>query len=191
MNKRKKSQSRNRGRSLSKGQGRTKTGALETHDGLGDLFLHEMEDLYDAEKQLLKALPKMAKAARAKELKDAFKRHLEQTKKHVSRLEQAFKTFGEKPKSHPCDGMKGLIKEGDKTAKMWSEETVTDGGIIGAAQRVEHYEIAAYGTLCSLAEKMGEGRIASLLNQTLEEEQETDAELTEIAECVVTVGAVA
>lgn len=160
------------------------------HDGLGELFLHELGDLYDAEKQLLKALPKMAKAASSKELKNAFKRHLDQTKKHVNRIEQAFRQFGEQPKAHPCDGMKGLIKEGDKTAKMWSEETVTDGGIIGAAQRVEHYEIAAYGTLCSLAEKMGEAKIASLLNQTLEEEQETDAELTEIAESVVNVAAV-
>lgn len=153
--------------------------AIET---LEELFLEEIRDLYDAEKQLVKALPKMAKAASSDELRSAFEEHLEQTKGQVERLEQIFGLMDEKPKGKTCKAMKGLIEEGNETASEEATDPLGDLGMIGAAQRVEHYEIAAYGTARTMAEQIGMAEAVSLLEQTLNEEEETDKKLTSIAE---------
>lgn len=149
---------------------------------LRHLYIEELKDLYSAESQLLKALPKMAKAATSEELRAGFQDHLEQTKGHVSRLEEIFQALGESPKGKKCKGMEGLIKEG---AEMIDEDPAPeelDAGLISAAQRVEHYEIAGYGSVKTYAKLLGEGDAVSLLEQTLEEEKETDQKLTELAE---------
>src|SRR5229473_7417062 len=130
-----------------------------------------MKDLYDAEKQLVKALPKMAKAASNEELKEAFESHLEETKGHVERLEQAFQLLEQKAKSKPCEAMKGLISEGQQTMQEDFSEPLLDSAIICAAQKVEHYEIAGYGTLKSWADTLGLDDVAGLLDETLEEEK--------------------
>ena len=152
---------------------------------LQDLFIDELRDLYDAEKQLVKALPKMASAASSSQLRTAFESHLRETEAQVTRLERVFETLGEKPTGQSCDAMKGLIKEGDKMASNVDESPLRDAGLIGAANRVEHYEMAAYGTARTFAEMLGYTDAAQLLEQTLQEEKQADRKLTEIAEQLV------
>jgi ferritin-like metal-binding protein YciE len=149
---------------------------------LEDLLHHELKDLYSAENQLLKALPKMAKAATNAELKAGFEEHLEQTKGHVERLKKIGEQLGKGLTGHKCKAMEGLVEEGAEMIDEDAEDFVRDAGLIGAAQRVEHYEMAGYGTARALATKLGHDDIAEILGETLEEEKETDAKLTEIAE---------
>jgi ferritin-like metal-binding protein YciE len=151
-------------------------------DSLRELYVNELKDLYNAETQLVKALPKMAKAASNAELRQGFEEHLRQTSEHVSRLEQIFEKLGEKATGKKCLGMEGLVKEGAETMSEDYEGAVMDAAIIGAAQRVEHYEIAGYGTVRAFAELLGENDHISLLDHTLEEEKETDEKLTQLAE---------
>jgi len=148
---------------------------------LKHLYIEELKDLYSAETQLVKALPKMAKAATSEELQTGFTEHLEQTKGHVSRLEEIFKALGESPKGKKCKGMEGLIKEG---AEMIEEDIAPeekDAGLISAAQRVEHYEIAGYGCVRTYAKLLGEDEAEALLTQTLDEEKATDEKLSGLA----------
>jgi len=152
---------------------------------LQDLYLDELRDLYDAEKQLVKALPKMANAASSPHLRTAFESHLRETETHVARLERIFSELNEKPTGQSCDAMKGLIKEGDKIASNVDESPLRDAGLIGAANRVEHYEMAGYGTVRTFAEMLGYNNAVQLLEQTLEEEKEADRKLTQIAEQMV------
>src|SRR5215471_538047 len=149
---------------------------------LRQLYVDELKDLYKAETQLTKALPKMAKASSNTELREAFEEHLRQTSEQVSRLEQIFDLLEEKPTGKKCLGMEGLVKEGAETMREEYEDAVMDAAIIGAAQRVEHYEIAGYGTVRDMARLLGEDDHVSLLEQTLDEEKETDQKLTELAE---------
>ena len=158
-------------------------------DSLRDLLIEELRDLYSAETQLLDALPKMAEAASSNQLKLAFSHHLEETRQHVSRLETIFQQIGEKPSGETCEAMKVLIKEGEILVKAEGESGVRDAGLIGAAQRVEHYEIAGYGTARSLAGRLGESQVAETLQKTLNEEAEADKKLTAIAESQVNVAA--
>lgn len=151
------------------------------NESMRQLYIDELRDLYNAETQLVKALPKMAKASSNAELRQGFEEHLRQTSEHVSRLEQIFEMLDEKPTGKKCLGMEGLVKEGAETMKEDYEGKVMDTAIIGAAQRVEHYEIAGYGTVRSLAELMGEVEHVTLLEQTLEEEKQTDEKLTQLA----------
>jgi len=151
-------------------------------EGLRELYIEELKDLYNAENQLVKALPKMAKAASSDELRQGFEEHLEQTRGHVQRLEEIFQALGESPKGKKCKGMEGLVEEGSEVMKEDFDGALMDAAIIGAAQRVEHYEIAAYGTVCAFAEQLGETEQNSLLNETLEEEKETDEKLTQLAQ---------
>lgn len=150
---------------------------------LRQTFLLELADIYDAEKQLVKALPKMAKAAENDQLREGIEEHLEQTLKHVQRLEQVFQQFGEKAKARKCKAMAGLIEEGQELIK----EKTGDAGLIAAAQKVEHYEIASYGSLKSWAELLEENEAVDLLDETLEEEKNTDDKLTELAESIINV----
>jgi ferritin-like metal-binding protein YciE len=150
-------------------------------EGLKELYIDELKDLYSAESQLVKALPKIAKAASSDELRQGFEEHLEQTKGHVQRLEKIFQALGESPKGKKCKGMEGLIEEGSEVMEEDYEGSVLDAALIGAAQRVEHYEIAGYGTVRSMAETLGESNHVSLLEETLEEEKETDEKLSELA----------
>jgi ferritin-like metal-binding protein YciE len=151
------------------------------HQALKELYIDELKDIYNAENQLVKALPKMAKAANSEELRTGFEEHLEQTRGHVQRLEQIFKELGEKPSGKKCKGMEGLVAEGQEMMSEDFEDDVMDAALISAAQRVEHYEIAAYGTVRTYAELLGEDTAAQLLEQTLEEEKETDQKLTDMA----------
>ncbi len=155
---------------------------MEKIKSLDELFLEELKDLYSAENQLIKALPKMAKAITSTELKSAIEHHLEQTKNHASRLEEAFKELGQKPSQTTCKAMKGLIEEGEDVVSKAEKCAARDAGIIGAAQRVEHYEIAAYGTAQSHASLLGYNRIEQLLQETLGEEKAADKHLNQIAE---------
>ena len=148
---------------------------------LKKLYIDELRDIYNAENQLTKALPKMAKAANSDELRAGFEEHLEQTKGHVDRLEQIFKELGEKPTGKKCKGMEGLVAEGKEMIDE-QEGDALDAGLISAAQRVEHYEIAAYGCVRTYANLLGEKEAAQLLGQTLQEEKETDQKLTKLAE---------
>jgi len=150
--------------------------------GLRELYIDQLKDLYSAENQLVKALPKMAKAANSDELRQGFDEHLEQTKGHVQRLEQIFEALEESPKGKKCAGMEGLIKEGNEMIKSGSDPDVKDAALITAAQRVEHYEIAGYGTVRTFAQLLGYKQAQELLEQTLDEEKQTDQKLTEIAE---------
>jgi len=145
------------------------------------LYVDELKDLYSAESQLVKALPKMAKAASSDKLREGFEEHLEQTKVHVERLEQIFRSLNESPKGKKCMGMEGLIKEGSEVIGEDFEDSVMDAALIGAAQRVEHYEMAAYGTARDFATILDEPKHASLLEETLNEEKETDEKLTEVS----------
>lgn len=149
---------------------------------LKDLYIDELKDIYSAETQLVKALPKMAKAAASEELRSGFEEHLEQTKGHVARLEQIFQALEEKPTGKKCMGMEGLIKEGGEAAGEDYEDDAKDAALIGAAQRVEHYEIAAYGTVRAMAEQLGENEAMDLLSQTLQEEKDTDVKLSNLAD---------
>jgi len=151
------------------------------NEGLRDLYIDELKDLYNAENQLVKALPKMAKAASSDELRQGFEEHLEQTRGHVQRLEQIFKSLDESPKGKKCAGMEGLVKEGSEVMEEDFEGALMDAALIGAAQRVEHYEIAAYGTASEFAKLLGESEHVTLLEETLQEEKETDEKLTELA----------
>jgi ferritin-like metal-binding protein YciE len=148
--------------------------------GLRELYIDELKDLYSAENQLVKALPKMAKAATSGDLRAGFEEHLEQTKLHVQRLESIFQRLEESPKGKKCKGMEGLIEEGAEAIGEY-EGDLLDAALIGAAQRVEHYEIAGYGTVRAMAEELGESEQVSLLNETLEEEKATDEKLTELS----------
>jgi ferritin-like metal-binding protein YciE len=152
------------------------------NDSFKELYVEELKDLYSAENQLVKALPKMAKAASSYELRQGFEEHLEQTKGHMQRLEKVFQALEESPKGKKCEGMEGLIEEGAEVMEEDFEGSLMDAALIGAAQRVEHYEIAAYGTVCAFAKELGETEQASLLTKTLEEEKETDEKLTELAQ---------
>jgi ferritin-like metal-binding protein YciE len=160
-----------------------------TFHNLRDLYLNELRDLYSAETQLIDALPKMADAATSPQLKDAFASHLLETRLHVQRLEQIFATLGENPSGETCQAMKGLIKEGGDYVKAGGDDHVRDAGLIGAAQRVEHYEIAGYGTARALALRLGETVAAKTLQMTLQEEGAADKKLTTIAEGQVNVSA--
>jgi ferritin-like metal-binding protein YciE len=154
------------------------------NEGLKQLYIDELKDIYNAETQLVKALPKMAKASNSDELRTGFEEHLEQTKGHVQRLEQIFESLGESPKGKKCAAMEGLVKEGGEVMEEDFEGALMDAALIGAAQRVEHYEIAAYGTVCNFAKILGESEHASLLQETLDEEKETDEKLTQLAETI-------
>jgi len=149
---------------------------------LDELFEHELEDLLSAEQQLVEALPKMADAAGEASLKTAFKDHLKETRTHVTRLEKAFKKLGKEPKAHTCKGMQGLIKEGEDVMKNATEQAVLDAGLIAAAQRVEHYEIAGYGTARAHAQALGHMELVDLLQTTLDEEGAANKLLTQLAE---------
>ncbi|HET6250576.1 MAG TPA: ferritin-like domain-containing protein [Tepidisphaeraceae bacterium] len=150
-------------------------------EDLRDLYTEQLRDLYNAENQLVKALPKMAKAASNEELSQGFLDHLEETKGHVERLEEIFESLGEKPTGKTCAAMKGLIEEGKETMEEDAEPEVMDAGLIAAAQRVEHYEIAAYGTVRTFAKLLGDNEAAKLLQQTLDEEGACDKKLTKLA----------
>ena len=152
------------------------------HEAFREQFVNELSDLYDAEQQLITALPKMAKAASASALRTAFEDHLKQTRGHAERLEQIFKDLGTKPVSKKCKAMAGLLKEGEELQLEDLDEEILDAALIGAAQKVEHYEIAGYGTARTWAERLGEKNVARLLQETLEEEAAADKKLTTIAE---------
>jgi ferritin-like metal-binding protein YciE len=149
---------------------------------LHDAFIDELRDTYDAERQLLKALPKLAKASTSTKLRDAFESHLEETRGHVDRLEQVFEGLGEKVRGKHCDGIAGIIEEGKSIMQEDFDETAMDACLIAAGQRAEHYEIAAYGTLVAWARAMGHTDAADLLQQTLDEEGEADKKLSALAE---------
>jgi ferritin-like metal-binding protein YciE len=151
-------------------------------EALQKLLMHELCDLYDAEQQIVKALPKLIQNATSPELKEALQEHLDVTQKQVQRLDDAFTALGEKREQQKCKGMAGLIAEGEDLLKEDFEDSTKDAGIIGAAQRVEHYEIAAYGTARTLAQTLGNNEVADLLEETLDEEKEADQLLTQIAE---------
>jgi ferritin-like metal-binding protein YciE len=150
-------------------------------NSLRELYIDELRDLYNAETQLVKALPKMARASSSGRLREAFEEHLRQTSEHVSRLEEIFEQMEEKPTGKKCLAMDGLVKEGAETMKEDYDGEVMDAAIIGAAQRVEHYEIAGYGTVRDFAKILGEDEHVSLLEQTLDEEKQADKNLTELA----------
>jgi len=151
-----------------------------------ELFMEELKDIYWAEKNLVKALPKMQKAATSEELSTCIGNHLEETKNHVSRLEQVFELLGKKPQAKKCEAMEGLIAEGQEVVTDTDADTaVRDAGIIIASQKIEHYEISAYGSLRTLANVMGHSQVAKLLEQTLKEEKNADSLLTEVAESTV------
>lgn len=151
-------------------------------ESLKDLYREQLKDLYSAETQLLDALPKMSEAASTPDLKRAFSEHLRQTQEHVRRLERIFDELGERPQGHTCEGMKGLIREGEEMMAMKGDPAVLDAGLIAAAQRVEHYEIAGYGTVRTYAELLGHDGHMTLLERTLDEEEQTDELLTRLAE---------
>jgi ferritin-like metal-binding protein YciE len=154
-------------------------------DTLQKLYVDELRDLYNAENQLLKALPKMAKAASSEELKNAFEKHLEQTEMHVQRLEQVFEELDQTPKGKTCRAMKGLIQEGSEILEEEGDPSVLDAGIIVAAQKVEHYEIAGYGSVRTFAELLGQQKAVELLQTTLDEESEANELLNGLAESIV------
>jgi ferritin-like metal-binding protein YciE len=157
---------------------------------LRDLYVEQLKDLYDAENRIVKELPKLVEASASTDLKNAFSEHLEQTRGHVMRLEQIFQSMGQEAKGKTCDGMKGILDEGGDMVKEDGPAEVKDAGLITAAQRVEHYEIAAYGTVQSWAQRLNDQNAANLLQQTLDEEKAADKKLTEIAERGVNTGAV-
>ena len=159
---------------------------LET---LKDLYIQELKDLYSAENQIIKALPKMVKAATNKQLAVGFKEHFEQTKEHVARLEKILTSHDESTRGPKCEGMEGVLKEGEEMIKEDAEEEVRDAGLIAAAQRVEHYEMAGYGCARTYAELLGDPDGAQLLQSTLTEESDADKKLTKLAKSVINVAA--
>jgi ferritin-like metal-binding protein YciE len=160
----------------------------EKMDRLEDLYLHELRDIYNAEKQITKALPKLIKKASSEELKESFQEHLQETEGQINRLDQIFQRLDQSSSGIKCAGMEGLLKEGEELLKEDAAPEVLDAGIIVAAQKVEHYEIAAYGSLCTFAEALGYDEDLELLKQTIEEEKQTDEKLTELAESGVNEG---
>jgi ferritin-like metal-binding protein YciE len=148
---------------------------------LRELFLKELKDIYWVEKQLLKAIPQAIENTSTKELKDALQSHLKQTENQVKRVEKVFEEMGEKPEAKTCHAMEGLLKEAEEIMKETKQGAVRDAGIIAAVQKVEHYEISAYGTLCSFAQVLGEEQVESILDETLQEEKHADSNLTQIA----------
>lgn len=157
---------------------------------LKDLYIQELKDLFSAEKQIIKALPKMAKAATNTKLVAGFKEHLAQTKEHAVRLEQILKSHNQTTRGPKCQGMEGVIKEGAEIIKEDAERSVRDAALIAAAQRVEHYEMAGYGCARTYAEELGDNQGAKLLQKTLDEEAATDAKLTTLAKSTINIGAV-
>jgi ferritin-like metal-binding protein YciE len=164
---------------------------MQEENNLQELLVEELRDIYHAEGQLLKALPKMAKAASSERLKEAFERHLEETEQQIERLERAFEVLGEPVKGKKCQAMEGLIAEGKEIIEEHSESPMLDAALICAAQKVEHYEIASYGTICTWADLLGLDELSDLLKETLDEEKTTDEMLTEIAESEINPEAVA
>ena len=158
-------------------------------ESLQKLYLEQLKDLYSAETQILEALPKMAKQTKHPELKRAFQEHYQQTEQHQQRLEQIGRDLGEDLSGHKCKGMEGLVKEGDEVMKEFSDSDVLDAALISAAQRVEHYEMAGYGCARTYAHMLGMTQHADLLQRTLDEEGDTDAKLTDLAESVVNIDA--
>jgi ferritin-like metal-binding protein YciE len=152
-----------------------------TLTSLDDLFLHELRDLYSAEKQLVDALPKMARAASHEDLRDAFEEHLEETRGQIDRLEHIFSHLGERPEGGHCEAMEGLIEEGEEIIQENGEPHVKDAALIAAAQRVEHYEMAGYGAARTYANELGHSNAASLLDDTLSEEKSADKKLNKMA----------
>ena len=162
----------------------------ENESALQEFFVDGLKDIYWAEKHLTKALPKMAKAASSDELREAFETHLEQTKGHIAMLEEVFQLMDEKAQAKKCDGMEGLVKEGEKCIEETEDGSMTrDAGLIVSAQKVEHYEIATYGSLSQLARTMGHDDAAQILGQILEEEKQTDELLTGLAESSINIQA--
>lgn len=151
-------------------------------DNLEDLFCDQIQDLYDAEQRLTKAIPEMAEAADAPELKQAFQHHLQETEMQVNRLERVFEIFGKEPKSKTCEAMKGLIAEGEEVIKAKGNPQIKDAALIAAAQRVEHYEMAGYGAARNFALRLGLDEAGQLLQETLDEEGSADQKLTSLAE---------
>ena len=158
-------------------------------ESLQKLYLEQLRDLSSAEEQILEALPKMTAQTKHAELKRAFQQHYQQTEQQVQRLQQIFDDLSEKPEGHECEGMKGLIKEGEETMKEFKDSDVLDAALIAAAQRVEHYEMAAYGCARTYAHMLGLHEQAQLLQRTLDEEGDTDHKLTDLAETVVNIDA--
>lgn len=154
-------------------------------DSLRTLYVHELNDLHDAETQLVAALPRMAGAAASDDLRLALEMHLDQTHEHLQRLERAFTQLGEKPRPTACKAMKGILEEADEMIRATGDPAIKDAGLISAAQRVEHYEMAAYGCARTYAEMLGQGRAVELLQKTLDEESATDESLTELAERLI------
>ncbi len=153
-------------------------------ESIEDLFLDELKDLYSAEKQITKALPKLVKAASTKELSAAFDSHLQETKGHVERLEEIFQNLGKKGTGKTCEGMKGVLEEGSEVIQDIEKGPIRSAGLIAAAQRVEHYEIAGYGSVRAFAQLLGKRDIVEMLEETLEEEKAADEKLTKISESV-------
>lgn len=179
-------------KSAGNGNTRKSTNDKMEHSKFHELFLEELEDIYWAEKNLVKALPKMQNAASSDDLRNCIADHLEQTKGHVTRLEQVFELLGKKARAKKCEAMEGLIAEAQELLGDTEEDTaVRDAGIIISSQKIEHYEIAAYGSLCTLANTMGHTEVAEILEQTLQEEKNADSLLTEIAESTVNEAALA
>lgn len=182
--------SRTRGQS----RGRSQSSEYESEgqgqqNELHELFLDELADIYNGEQQLTKALPKMAKAAQNEELREGFETHLQETEGQIARLEQVVEALGEAMKRKTCKGMKGLIEEGSEMMQEKKGSPSLDAALIAAAQKVEHYEIASYGTLCAWAKQMGHNEALELLHETLEEERATDEKLTQVAESLANVEA--
>jgi ferritin-like metal-binding protein YciE len=158
-------------------------------NNLNDLFIHELKDLYNAENQIMKALPKMAKEASSPDLKNAFEMHLRETEKQIERLDMVFKNLGEKPTGEKCKAMEGIIREAEDMMSENADSDVMDAALIACAQRVEHYEIAGYGTVCTYAKQLGQTEALDMLQMTLNEEKMTDEKLTMIAESKINIRA--
>ncbi|CAN5349826.1 ferritin-like domain-containing protein [soil metagenome] len=159
-------------------------------NNLKDLYVEQLRDLYSAENQILKALPQMAEKASHQELRSAFEEHRTVTERQVERLDRIFSDLSEKPKGHHCKGMEGLLKEGQELMQEKAADDVMDAGLIAAAQRVEHYEMAGYGTVRTYADMLGQQEHSRLLQQTLDEEGQTDERLTQLAERVINIDAI-
>lgn len=162
-----------------------KTNTKQETGVIHELFEHQLQDIFWAEKELDKFMPKIVKQVTSKELKSVFEEHMQVTREQIKRLQNVFELIGSKAKGEKCDGMEGLIKEAEKVIEEAEQGTVRDAFIIGAVQKVEHYEMASYGTLKALATIIGEYEVASLLGETLEEEKEADMNLTEVAENLI------
>jgi ferritin-like metal-binding protein YciE len=163
---------------------------MKKENSLQELLIEEMRDVYSAEQQLLKALPRMAKAAQSERLKEVFERHLEETEQQVERLERAFEVLGETAKAKKCKAMEGLLAEGKEMMEAHAESAMGDAALIAAAQKIEHYEIATYGTICTWCDLLGLDEASDLLKESLDEEKTADETLTEVAESEINVEAV-